>query len=109
MESFCTANSIDVVSDPSAADRWRSVPDVVDAMLKQRGYRHVAFAGTELGGVSGVDSRTWRELAAAATQPAASAAGDEYDMGSLPRQVTGDRTRPHWRSHPRISWLWFHD
>ena len=76
-------NVIDVVSDPSAADRWRSVPDAVDAMLKQRGYRHVV-RWDRVGGVSGVDSRTWRELAAAATQPAASAAGDEYDMGSLP-------------------------
>jgi ATP-dependent Clp protease ATP-binding subunit ClpB len=76
-------NVIDVVSDPSAADRWRSVPDAVDAMLKQRGYRHVV-RWDRVGGVSGVDSRTWRELAAAATQPAASAAGDEYDMGALP-------------------------
>ena len=76
-------NVIDVVSDPSAADRWRSVPDAVDAMLKQRGYRHVV-RWDRVGGVSGVDSRTWRELAAAATQPAASAAGDEDDMGSLP-------------------------
>jgi energy-coupling factor transporter ATP-binding protein EcfA2 len=76
-------NVIDVVSDPSAADRWRSVPDAVDAMLKQRGYRHVV-RWDRVGGISGVDSRTWRELAAAATQPAASAAGDEYDMGSLP-------------------------
>ncbi|MBK7517414.1 MAG: ATP-dependent Clp protease ATP-binding subunit [Betaproteobacteria bacterium] len=76
-------NVIDVVSDPSAADRWRSVPEAVDAMLKQRGYRHVV-RWDRVGGVSGVDSRTWRELAAAATQPAASAAGDEYDMGALP-------------------------
>jgi energy-coupling factor transporter ATP-binding protein EcfA2 len=76
-------NVIDVVSDPSAADRWRSVPDAVDAMLKQRGYRHVV-RWDRVGGVSGVDARTWRELAAAATQPAASAAGDEYDMGALP-------------------------
>lgn len=76
-------NVIDVVSDPSAADRWRSVPDAVDAMLKQRGYRHVV-RWDRVGGISGVDSRTWRELAAAATQPAASAAGDEYDMGALP-------------------------
>ena len=76
-------NVIDVVSDPSAADRWRSVPDALDAMLKQRGYRHVV-RWDRVGGVSGVDSRTWRELAAAATQPAASAAGDEYDMGALP-------------------------
>lgn len=76
-------NVIDVVSDPSAADRWRSVPDAVDAMLKQRGYRHVV-RWDRVGGVSGVDSRTWRELAAAATRPAASAAGDEYDMGALP-------------------------
>jgi len=76
-------NVIDVVSDPSAADRWRSVPDALDAMLKQRGYRHVV-RWDRVGGVSGVDARTWRELAAAATQPAASAAGDEYDMGALP-------------------------
>ena len=76
-------NVVDVVSDPSAPDRWRSVPDAVDAMLKQRGYRHVV-RWDRVGGVSGVDSRTWRELAAAATQPAASAAGDEYDMGALP-------------------------
>lgn len=76
-------NVIDVVSDPSAADRWRSVPDALDAMLKQRGYRHVV-RWDRVGGVSGVDARTWRELAAAATQPAAPAAGDEYDMGALP-------------------------
>ncbi len=76
-------NVIDVVSDPSAADRWRSVPDAVDAMLKQRGYRHVV-RWDRVGGVSGVDARTWRELAAAATQPAAPAAGDEYDMGPPP-------------------------
>lgn len=76
-------NVIDVVSDPSAADRWRSVPDAVDAMLKQRGYRHVV-CWDRVGGVSGVDARTWRELAAAATQPAAPAAGDEYDMGAPP-------------------------
>lgn len=76
-------NVIDVVSDPSAADRWRSVPEAVDAMLEQRGYRHVV-RWDRVGGVSGVDSRTWRELAAAATQPAASAAGHEYDMGALP-------------------------
>lgn len=76
-------NVIDVVSDPSAADRWRSVPDAVDAMLKQRGYRHVV-RWDRVGGVSGVDARTWRELAAAATQPAAPAVGDEYDMGALP-------------------------
>lgn len=76
-------NVIDVVSDPSAADRWRSVPDAVDAMLKQRGYRHVV-RWDRVGGVSGVDARTWRELAAAATQPAAPAAGDEYDMDALP-------------------------
>ncbi len=76
-------NVVDVVSDPSAADRWRSVPDAVDAMLKQRGYRHVV-RWDRVGGVSGVDARTWRELAAAATQPAAPAAGDEYDMGAIP-------------------------
>lgn len=77
-------NVIDVVSDPSASDRWRSVPDAVDAMLKQRGYRHVV-RWDRVGGVSGVDARTWRELAAAATQqPAAPAAGDEYDMGAVP-------------------------
>lgn len=76
-------NVIDVVSDPSAPDRWRSVPDAVDAMLKQRGYRHVV-RWDRVGGVSGVDARTWRELAAAATQPAAPAAGDEYDMGAPP-------------------------
>lgn len=76
-------NVVDVVSDPSAPDRWRSVPDAVDAMLKQRGYRHVV-RWDRIGGVSGVDARTWRELAAAATQPAASSAGDEYDMGALP-------------------------
>jgi ATP-dependent Clp protease ATP-binding subunit ClpB len=76
-------NVIDVVSDPSAADRWRSVPDALDAMLKQRGYQHVV-RWDRVGGVSGVDARTWRELAAAATQPAAPAAGDEYDMGALP-------------------------
>jgi ATP-dependent Clp protease ATP-binding subunit ClpB len=76
-------NVIDVVSDPSAADRWRSVPDAVDAMLKQRGYRHVV-RWDRVGSVSGVDARTWRELAAAATQPAAPAAGDEYDMGAIP-------------------------
>lgn len=76
-------NVVDVVFDPSAPDRWRSVPDAVDALLKQRGYRHVV-RWDRVGGVSGVDARTWRELAAAATQPAASAAGDEYDMGALP-------------------------
>jgi DNA polymerase III delta prime subunit len=76
-------NVVDVVSDPAAPDRWRSVPDAVDTMLKQRGYRHVV-RWDRVGGVSGVDSRTWRELAAAATQPAASAAGEEYDMGALP-------------------------
>lgn len=76
-------NVIDVVSDPSAPDRWRSVPDAVDAMLKQRGYRHVV-RWDRVGGVSGVDARTWRELAAAATQPAAPATGDEYDMGAIP-------------------------
>lgn len=76
-------NVVDVVSDPSSPDRWRSVPDAVDAMLKQRGYRHVV-RWDRVGGVSGVDARTWRELAAAATQPAAPAAGDEYDMGALP-------------------------
>ena len=62
-------NVVDVVSDPSALDRWRSVPDAVDSMLKQRGYRHVV-RWDRVGGVSGVDSRTWRELAASATQPA---------------------------------------
>jgi len=76
-------NVVDVVSDPTASDRWRSVPDAVDAMLKQRGYRHVV-RWDRVSGVSGVDSRTWRELASAATQPAAPAAGDEYDMGALP-------------------------
>ena len=76
-------NVIDVVSDPSAADRWRSVPDAVVVMLKQRCYGNVV-RWDRVGGVSGVDERTWRELAAAATQPAVPAAGDEYDMGALP-------------------------
>ena len=76
-------NVVDVVSDPSAPDRWRSVPDAVDAILKQRGYRHVV-RWDRVGGVSGVDSGTWRELAAAATKPAVPAAGDEYDMGTPP-------------------------
>jgi energy-coupling factor transporter ATP-binding protein EcfA2 len=73
-------NVVDVVSDPSS-DLWQNVPDAVDGMLKQRGYRHV-IRWDRVTGVSGVDSRTWRELAAAATQSTAPAAGEEYDIGA---------------------------
>lgn len=73
-------NVVDVVADPSSLDRWQSVPDAVDTILKQRGYRHV-IRWDRVAGVSGVDSRTWRELAASAVATAPPAAGEDYDMG----------------------------
>ncbi|HAT1549499.1 MULTISPECIES: AAA family ATPase [Aeromonas] len=73
-------NVVDVVADPSSLDRWQSVPDAVDTILKQRGYRHV-IRWDRVAGVSGVDSRTWRELAASAVSTAPPAAGEDYDMG----------------------------
>lgn len=77
-------NVIDVVSDPAAPGRWRSVPEAVEVLLKQRGYRYVV-RWDRVGGVSGVDPRTWRELVAtASTQSSAPAFGDEYDMGAVP-------------------------
>lgn len=82
-------NVVDVVADPSSLDRWQSVPDAVDTILKQRGYRHV-IRWDRVAGVSGVDSRTWRELAASAVATAPPAAGEDYDMGeplALSRQA----------------------
>ena len=73
-------NVVDVVPDPSSLDRWQSVPDAVDTTLKQRGYRHV-IRWDRIAGVSGVDARTWRELAASAVATAPPAAGEDYDMG----------------------------
>jgi hypothetical protein len=52
----------------------------VDTILKQRGYRHV-IRWDRVAGVSGVDSRTWRVLAASAVATAPPAAGEDYDMG----------------------------
>lgn len=73
-------NVVDVVPDPSSPDRWLSVPDAVDAILKQRGYRHV-IRWDRVSGVSGVDAKTWRELAASSVATAPPASGEAYDMG----------------------------
>ena len=83
-------NVVDVVPDLTSPDRWRSVPETVEALLKQRGYRHVV-RWDRVTGVSGIDARTWKELLTQASAPSsASAAGDEYDMG-LPASTSPER------------------
>ena len=85
-------NVVDVVPDLTAPDRWRSVPETVEVLLKQRGYRHVV-RWDRVTGVSGIDARTWKELLSQASAPSsasASVAGDEYDIG-LPASTSTER------------------
>ncbi|EOI7380893.1 AAA family ATPase [Yersinia enterocolitica] len=74
-------NIVDVVYDESATDQWRSIPETIDALLKERGYRHV-IRWDRVSGVSGVNAREWTDLMSAATPASSPAEGDEYDMGT---------------------------
>ncbi|MFJ5452436.1 AAA family ATPase [Pectobacterium jejuense] len=74
-------NIVDVAYDGSATGQWRSIPETVDALLKERGYRHV-IRWDRLSGVSGVTARVWADLKSNAIPVSAPAEGDEYDMGA---------------------------
>ncbi|MCX2941998.1 AAA family ATPase [Rahnella perminowiae] len=74
-------NIVDVVCDESATDQWRSMPETVDSLLKERGYRHV-IRWDRVSGVSCVNDRVWSDLMSAATPTSSPAEGDEYDMGT---------------------------
>lgn len=82
-------NISDVTPDPDAPDQWVGVPAAVAALLRRRGYRHVV-CWDMLGGVSGVDARTWRSLQSAALAPAPAAVdGEDYDMGPMRERPAG--------------------
>lgn len=86
-------NIIDVVYDASAADQWKSIPETIDAMLKQRGYRHV-IRWDRVSGVTGVEARVWYDLMSAAMPSSAPAQGEEYDPGApLAAVPTGQNTQ----------------
>lgn len=81
-------NTGDLSPDPDAPGRWTSVPDALTKILRERGYTRVVL-WDRVGGISGVDVRTWAELqqgplgaaSVAAARPADDAA---YDMGDAP-------------------------
>ncbi|MFM0349824.1 AAA family ATPase [Paraburkholderia sp. RL17-347-BIC-D] len=109
-------NTGDLSPDPDAQGRWTSVPDALVKILRERGYQHVVL-WDRVGGIGGVDVRTWSELqqgplsAAQAVAPR-QAEGAAYDMGDAPSPrpaatniaATADdllAVAAYWLSHPQ--------
>ncbi len=66
---------------PDAQGRWVTVPTLLAAMLKQRGYEHVVVWDRAEGPI-GVDAATWERLREHSVAPAARPAqAQAYDMG----------------------------
>lgn len=76
-------NTSDLTSDPEIPGQWVGLATVLDRLLRQRGYRHVAF-WNRVNGVSGLYARTWGNLQRGLGTPLVhdnSSQGAAYDMG----------------------------
>lgn len=93
-------NIVDVVYDASAPEQWKSIPETVDTMLKQLGYRHV-IRWDRVSGVSGIEARVWTELMSATTPSPAPVEGEEYNMGATLTAGTAAQSHQQLQVNPQ--------